>query len=170
MHTCFQDEYPQAAIRAEPGLASNPVESVLTATGREARPRRSNRSRRAGFTLVEVMVVVAIIGLLAASAMPNFMLMRKRAQANACINNLRQIDDAKQLWALENRKSPSDIPAISDLTKYLSPGAVGRWPACPTGNGDYDILSVSVPPKCHTYDSPTDPSIPPHRLGSGSGS
>jgi prepilin-type N-terminal cleavage/methylation domain-containing protein len=60
--------------------------------------------RKAGFTLVEIMIVVAIIGLLAAIAIPNFMKARATSQANACINNLRQIDAAINEWALEKGK------------------------------------------------------------------
>ena len=63
-----------------------------------------NTSRKAGFTLVEIMIVVAIIGLLAAIAIPNFVKARNTSQANACINNMRQIDSGIQQWALENNK------------------------------------------------------------------
>ena len=69
---------------------------------------------RTGFTLVEIMIVVAIIGLLAAIAIPNFSKARSTAQRNACINNLRQIDNAKQLWATENKKTDADVPTDAE--------------------------------------------------------
>src|SRR6201991_856439 len=89
-----------------------------------------NTNRSAGFTLVEIMIVVAIIGLLAAIAIPNFVRARTTSQQNACINNLRLIDGAKQQWALENKKVSSSSPAGSDLQTYLGRGT-GALPSCP---------------------------------------
>ncbi|HET7626566.1 MAG TPA: prepilin-type N-terminal cleavage/methylation domain-containing protein, partial [Verrucomicrobiae bacterium] len=76
-------------------------------------------SRKAGFTLVEIMIVVAIIGLLAAIAIPNFVRARETAQKNACVNNLRQLDGAVQQWALENGKATTDTYQLSDIEVYL---------------------------------------------------
>ena len=86
-----------------------------------------NTSRKAGFTLVEIMIVVAIIGLLAAIAIPNFVRARTTSQKNACINNLRQIDGAIQQYALET-KLAATRPSPSRVTSYLKQGAIPRAP------------------------------------------
>jgi type II secretory pathway pseudopilin PulG len=105
--------------------------------------------------LVEIMIVVAIIGLLAAIAIPNFVHARNQAQANACINNLRQIDAAKQQWALETGQQSGASPQATDIQPYLGRGAAGVLPLCPAGGTtsnsfatSYTIDVVSNSPSC----------------------
>ena len=78
--------------------------------------------RRGGFTLVEIMIVVAIIALLAAIAVPGFLRARKRSQASRIINDLRLIDSAVDQYAIETNKKSGDPVAISDWTNYLKKG------------------------------------------------
>ena len=102
-----------------------------------------NTSRKAGFTLVEIMIVVAIIGLLAAIASPNFVKARETAQKNACINNLRQIDGAKEQWALENKKNTGSAVVSASINGYIKNGA----PSCPA-NGSYQYNAIGTNPSC----------------------
>ena len=78
--------------------------------------------RRGGFTLVEIMIVVAIIALLAAIAVPGFLRARKRSQASRIINDLRLIDSAVDQYAIENNKSTGNTVAVTDWTNYLKKG------------------------------------------------
>ena len=112
-----------------------------------------DRTKKSGFTLVEIMIVVAIIGLLAAIAIPNFARARTTSQTNACINNLRQIDGAKQTWALEHNLQPSATPADSDVQPYLGRGGNGQLPICPadssaTFDTSYSLNDLASPPNC----------------------
>src|SRR6188768_2701929 len=92
--------------------------------------------RRSGFTLVEIMIVVAIIGLLAAIAILNFMRARTKSQQNACVNNLRQVDGAIQQWALETKQTSTAIvdASGSEIEPYLGRGAAGSLSSvfCPS--------------------------------------
>jgi prepilin-type N-terminal cleavage/methylation domain-containing protein len=103
---------------------------------------------RLGFTLVEIMIVVAIIGLLVAIAIPNFVHARSSAQQNACINNLRQIDGAAQTWALEHNKTSTDTYTLNSIKPYVKLDSTGNIPGCPA-NGTYAAgITVSNPPTC----------------------
>jgi prepilin-type N-terminal cleavage/methylation domain-containing protein len=109
-------------------------------------------STRTGFTLVEIMIVVAIIGLLAAIAIPNFVRAKDEAQKQACINNLKSIAGLKVTWALDHKRGNSEVPSDSDLfgpMLYLS-----TKPSCPA-NGTYSLNQVDTKPAC---------SVPSHTL------
>src|SRR3982751_2581011 len=80
--------------------------------------------RRGGFTLVEIMIVVAIIALLAAIAVPGFLRARKRSQASRILNDLRLIDSAVDQYAIETNKASGAAVAITDWTNYLKKGSV----------------------------------------------
>src|SRR5436190_6834101 len=116
-------------------------------------------SRKSGFTLVEIMIVVAIIGLLAAIAIPNFIKARTTSQMNACINNLRQVDGAIQQWALETKQSGSAAVTFANISAYLKNAVI-----CPSGgtlfSDSYTIVDVSTKPICQKVSSthvlPTD--------------
>jgi len=75
---------------------------------------------RAAFTLVEIMIVVAIIGLMAAIAVPNLLRAREKTQLSLIQNNLRLIDNAKQSWALENNQPSSATPTSEQLAPYFN--------------------------------------------------
>jgi prepilin-type N-terminal cleavage/methylation domain-containing protein len=88
-----------------------------------------------GFTLVEIMIVVGIIGLIAAIAIPNFIRYRTASRRSVCIANLKQLQDAKITWAMEKGKKGTDTPVESDLVG--SNNYLRDKPYCPGGGADY---------------------------------
>jgi prepilin-type N-terminal cleavage/methylation domain-containing protein len=128
----------------------NPPDAMFHRNQLEQKMKRNQRIPKAGFTLVEIMIVVAIIGLLAAIAIPNFVKARASSQANACINNLRQIDGAANQFALEQHKATgATLNFPGDLTPYIKLNAVSSIPGCPAG-GTYSESTVGANgfPKC----------------------
>ena len=101
--------------------------------------------RKGAFTLVEIMIVVLIIGILMAIAVPNFVKARDSSRKNSCIANLKQVDSAKEQWAMDNKKDAGAAVAFSDLvgsTLYIK-----SQPSCASG-GTYTVNAVGTNPAC----------------------
>lgn len=106
--------------------------------------------RYAGFTLTEIMLVLLIIGMVAAIAMPGFVQSRRNARRNVCVNNMRLISAAKEQAALENSYAETYVPTQAEMLPYIKGNTM---PVCP-GNGTYTINAVSVAPVCSNSAAP----------------
>ncbi len=105
-----------------------------------------NKRSRAGFTLVEIMIVVAIIALLAAIAVPGFLRARKRSQASKVLNDLRLIDSAVDQYAIENNKTNGQAVPVGAWTQYMKGGTTLYITGASPAYGDYGAQTVDVLP------------------------
>ena len=106
-----------------------------------------NRTKRQGlgFTLVEIMIVILIIGVLMAIAVPAFIQARATARRSSCIHNMKQIETAKEQWAMDTKKNNGDAAAFTDLvgpTLYMK-----STPSCPSA-GTYTVNAIGTIPTC----------------------
>ncbi len=102
------------------------------------------RTRARGFTLVEIMIVVAVIGIMMSIALPNFAKARATAQQKACIKNLALLDQTKQQWGFENKKQATAIPTVAQIQAYFGQN---RMPVCPS-RGTYRLQRLDRNPTC----------------------
>jgi prepilin-type N-terminal cleavage/methylation domain-containing protein len=104
--------------------------------------------RRGGFTLVEIMIVVAIIALLAAIAVPGFLRARKRSQASRILNDLRLIDSAVDQYAIETNKASGALVGMTDWTNYLKKNSMLYNTGADIFGNTYGVQTVDSLPKC----------------------
>ena len=107
---------------------------------------RKRRDER-GFTLIEIMIVVLIIGILLAIAVPNFVKARETSRAKACVSNLKQIDSAKEQWAMDTKAADGAAgPAMADIAG--SNLYIKATPSCPSTDVAYTINVIGTDPTC----------------------
>jgi len=110
---------------------------------------RTKTAQRAGFTIIEIMIVVAIIGILIAIAVPGFIRARNESRARACQENLAKIDGAKEQWALETNQATAAACTIGSLFVSGTPDSsyLKSSPTCP-GGGTYTVGAIGTAPTC----------------------
>ena len=125
------------------------AENAIKQTREKEKANMLNKlnKRRGGFTLVEIMIVVAIIALLAAIAVPGFLRARKRSQAAKILNDLRLIDAAVDQYAIETNKSTGSVVAVKDWTNYLKSGTSLYNTGADLFGHAYNAQSVDTLPK-----------------------
>lgn len=102
---------------------------------------------KAGFTLIEIMIVVLIIAILLAIAIPNFLRARESSRAKSCQGNLRQIETAKEQWAMDTKAGAAATPTAANLVPDYMKGTAGQLPGCPS-NGNYTVGDMGTRPSC----------------------
>jgi prepilin-type N-terminal cleavage/methylation domain-containing protein len=110
------------------------------------------QTKNGAFTLVEIMIVVLIIGILMAIAVPNFIRARDTSRRNICIANLKQLDSAKEQWAMEHKATFGATILMSDIGGSFMKGPV-TGPVCP-GGGVYTLNTIGTPPECSLAAAP----------------
>lgn len=98
---------------------------------------------RGGFTLLEMMIVVLVLGILMAIALPNWVRAHEQSSRRSCLSNLRQMEQAKERFAIEQRKPQGGAMAWADLV----PAYLRQQPDCPAG-GEYSLEAIGSPPEC----------------------
>jgi prepilin-type N-terminal cleavage/methylation domain-containing protein len=117
--------------------------------------------RQPGFTLLEIMIVVTIIAVVCAIAIPSIVRARSSARMNACINNLSQLDAAKSAWATAMRVDPSVVPGQTDVQPFLGRGSTGTMPTCPSDTNklfatSYSLNAINTLPTCRVMGAATN--------------
>ncbi len=103
--------------------------------------------RKRGFTLIEIMIVVLIIEVLLAIAIPNFLRARETSRAKSCCANMRQMETAKEQWAMDSKAAATDTPTAANLVDEYMKGTADTLPDCPSG-GTYTLGNMSTRPTC----------------------
>lgn len=106
-----------------------------------------------GFTMVEIMIVIMIIGILLTLAVPNFLKAKRSTNTRACVSNMQKIDCAKTEWAMEYNRMGDAVPDPNDLLGYLMPTML---PACPEGTDPYVMSAVDEKTVCPNVGSHPD--------------